>query len=948
MLLKDYFPKIKKNYFKHKFSGISFNSDEIKKDYIFFAIKGKKTDGKKFINQAIKNGAKTIISDHKFSGYKNNILFLKAKNPRKLISDTANIIYNNKPKNLTAVTGTNGKSSVVNFFFQILKLNNKKVASIGTLGIFPKKFNINVSNTTLDSINLNKILEKLKKNKINNVILEASSHGLEQHRLDGLKFNTGIFTNFSRDHLDYHKSFKNYFEAKMILFKKLLNKNSNIIYDNELLQSKILKNISLKKKLNPTIIGKKNSDLKIISLNFVANKQEVKFYYKNRLYFFKTNLIGKIQIKNLLMAIIAANKNGVSLKKIINSINKIKPVNGRFEKVGNLKNNSKVILDYAHTPDALKTCLLNLREQFKFSKISVVFGCGGERDKPKRRLMGKIANNLSDKIYLTDDNPRKENPKRIRSEIKKNIKKFKLFEIPSREKAISKAINDLASGDIVLVAGKGHENYQEYFKKRFFSDKKCILKNIKYKNKNLSKNWKLNILKEKIKKIKKSNNQNINYASINSKKIKKNYIFFGVKGKKEDGNKYANEAIKKEAAYAIIDKNYGPFNFKKIKVKNALADLSDCSKKIRNVSNIKAIAITGSSGKTTLKELLAHSLNKIASTACSKKSFNNKYGVPLSLFNIKRKNLFGVFEVGMDRRGEIDYLTKLINPNAGVITNISYAHIKNFKSLKEIATAKSEIINNIIEGGTIILNKDDKYFNFFRNMALKNKLKIISFSKKNNANIKFIKIVKKRKNYFLFLSINNISKKFIINKKLKNYVFHILAATAIISNFVDIININKNIFYDFKIPKGRGDIKKIKVKNKSINIIDESYNSNPLSLEFAINNFDKIEASLDRKYILLGDMLELGKFSKKLHRDVAKILNKSKVNKIFVYGKYIKETFNKIKTQKKGRILRNKKEILNLMKNGLSNNDYLMVKASNATGLNNIIAKIKMGKLNAI
>ena len=287
-------------------------------------------------------------------------------------------------------------------------------------------------------------------------------------------------------------------------------------------------------------------------------------------------------------------------------------------------------------------------------------------------------------------------------------------------------------------------------------------------------------------------------------------------------------------------------------------------------------------------------------------------------------------------------------PDLGVITNISYAHIKNFKNLYEIALAKSEMINNIISGGSIVLNKDDKFFNFLKNKALKKKLKVISFSEKNNADIRMIKITRKKSNYLLIIKISNNIKKFIIKENLKFYIVNILATIAVISNYTDVQSLKENFFYNFKIPKGRGDFSKIKLNNKSINIVDESYNSNPLSLEFAINNFDKMDVNSKSKNILLGDMLELGKFSKNLHKEAAKIVNKSKINKVFVYGKDIKETFNKIKTQKKGRILNSKKEIISLMKNDLRDNDYLMVKASNATGLNNVISQIKLGQLNAI
>ena len=302
----------------------------------------------------------------------------------------------------------------------------------------------------------------------------------------------------------------------------------------------------------------------------------------------------------------------------------------------------------------------------------------------------------------------------------------------------------------------------------------------------------------------------------------------------------------------------------------------------------------------------------------------------------------------MDKKGEIDNLTRLILPDIGVITNISYAHIKNFKNLSSIASAKSELINNIISDGTIILNKDDKYFNFLKKKALRKKIKIISFGIKNKADIRMLKMIKKKQNYFLILVIKNKIKKFKIKESTKPYKHNIMATIGVISNYFDVHSLKENFFYNFVLPKGRGDLLKIKINNKNIYIIDESYNSNPLSLEFAINNFDKMKINPKNKNILLGDMLELGKYSKKLHKKAAKKVNKTNINKVFVFGRHIKETFNKIKTQKKGKILNNKKEILSLIKNNLKHNDYLMVKGSNATGLKNIISQIKLGQLNAL
>ena len=948
MFIGHFFKKINIKYRKHYFSGLSFNSLSCKKNNIFFAIKGNKKDGNRYIDNAIKRGAKTIISDQKFEGIKKKILYIKSKNTRKLLSKTAYKICKNKPKNLIAVTGTNGKSSIADFYLQILKLNKKKVASIGTLGINTNNYKKDASNTTLDPIRLSNHLIKIKKQKINNVILEASSHGLKQNRLDGLEFTTGIFTNLSHDHLDYHKSFKDYLKSKLYLFEKLLKKNSNIITDLEIPEYKDLKKIALKRKLNIDTISSKNSTLSIISHRYFQGMQLIQIKYKKKIYQFQTSLIGKIQIKNILMAALAAEKSKLKFNQIINVISKIKSVSGRFEKIGNLRNNAKIILDYAHTPGALETCLKNLREQFKGKKISIVFGCGGNRDQSKRPIMGEIANYYCDKIYLTDDNPRNENPKKIRSSIKKMMTKSKIIEIPDRSKAIKKSIIELKMGDILIVAGKGHENTQDYGKnKRLFSDKKKILESIKIKNKNLSNNIKLNILNEISKTSRISLNTKINNASINSKEIKKNDIFFAIKGKKRDGNLFVNEAFKRGASLAVV--NNSKKKLRQIKVKNTLKFLTESSSLLRENTSSKIIGITGSCGKTSLKELLGKTLNKISSVTYSKKSFNNKFGVPLSLFNLKQNNEFGIFEIGMDKKGEIDFLSKIIKPEVGVITNISYAHVKNFKNIKQIALAKSEIIKNIVDGGNLILNADDKFYNFHKKIAQKRKLKIYSFSlKKKNCEVNLDFIKKDKLKYKVSLNIHNTKKYFYINSNFENDIQNLLATVLIISIFKDIKKLNHNIFYNHKTPSGRGDISTIKIFKKKFYLVDESYNSNPLSLSSALRNFDSMDVNNSKKHLILGEMLELGKKSKKLHIAISKNINGTSINKVNVIGKHIKDTYKNLNKSKQGLILKDNSQIIDLIKNNIDNNDYLMIKGSNSTGLNKITNDIKMGKVNAL
>ena len=944
MLLGNYFTNIDNSKKKIFFSGISFNSKDIKKDNIFFAIKGNNFDGNKFISIAIKKGSKIIISEKRITNPQKDILFIHTKNIRKLLAEIAFKIYNNKPNNLIAVTGTNGKSSVSDFYFQLLKLNKIKVASIGTLGVKSKNIRRNLQNTTIDPIRMGQILSKLKSQKINNVIMEASSHGLTQHRLDGLKFSSGIFTNLSQDHLDYHKNFKEYFKAKLYLFENLIGKKGNVITDETLPEFKRIKKIAISRKLKLQVLNNSKNQFQILSHSYRGEKQILKIRYYNLTREINLNLIGKIQLKNILMAIIAAKNSNISLIKILNVLSQLKPIDGRLEKIGKIKNRSKVILDYAHTPDALRICLSNLKEQFPNKKIILLFGCGGNRDQNKRFKMGKIACDYSNEIYLTDDNPRFEDPRKIRDDIKKGIQDTSIKEIPDRKKAISEAIKNLNTGDILLVAGKGHEKTQDFGKKKiYFSDKKIILDCIKLKNTNLSKNFKINIIKELSKIKNKIPLVKADKARINSKEVNKNDIFFAIKGKKNDGNKYIGEAFKNKASLVVVNKVQNKFNSKRqIKVRNTLKFMTEISKIFRQNIDTNIIAITGSCGKTTLKELLGNVLGKISSVSISPKSYNNKFGVPLSLLNLKHSDEFGVLEVGMDKKGEIDNLTNIIKPNVGLITNINYAHAKNFKNIKQIALAKAEIIKNILPNGFVVLNADDSFFKLHKKIAENNNINVISFGiKTKKANVKLFNIKKVKKAFKIKVKLNDKFKYFIISNNFQSNIYNILSALSVISIYKDVLKLNEKIFLDFRSPAGRGDHSTIKIGNKKINLIDESYNSNPLSLKSALKNYDNIDTKKYRKYLLLGDMMELGSHSKKLHQSIVPLINETNIDKVFVMGKMVREIFDNIVKVKRGRILENKSGIFELIKKDFNNNDYLMIKASNATGFNSIVNNLK-------
>ncbi len=914
MLLKNLIKNSPQSLRKLKIKGLALNSKDVKKGFIFFAVKGNQSNGENYINDAIKNGAIIIICSKscKFQSTKVNVI--KTKKVRKYLSEITSKFYKLKPKNIIAVTGTNGKTSVADFFYQILDINNIPVASIGTLGIRYRKKFIKTNLTSPDVITLHKNLEKLKKNKIDNVIIEASSHGLDQNRLDNLNLKAGIFTNFSQDHLDYHKTMKAYLEAKLILFSKLLPKESYVIGDKSIKEYSILEKISKNRKLRLLDINKKFNDIKNLSLS----------------------LPGSFQIKNLSMAILSARLCNLNDAKINSALKKIKNVDGRLDLIREYPNNIRVFIDYAHTPDALQEVIKSIKNTYN-NNISLVFGCGGERDFKKRPLMAKIAKSFCKKIYVTDDNPRKEDPRKIRKEIIKHLKGSNYFNIGNRSKAIKEAILNAEPDETVLVAGKGHENYQDYGNKVISISDRKIIKKLKI-NKNVINKKKQNYLfnsKTLNKIIKKKKLYKFDGLAIDSRDVKKDNLFLAIKGKNNDGNQFISKAIKKGASYVVSSKNNKNNKNKIIKVDNPITFLNKFAKLKRENCNAKILAITGSTGKTSLKNILNILLQKYSNTYASPRSFNNHYGVPVSLSNLNSDHQFGVFEVGMSKAGEINQLSKMIKPNLAIITNIAEAHIENFRNIKGIAKAKSEILNNIQNNGAVILNRDDKFFNYLNEKAQSKNIKVITFGKSKQSDVHLIKIKKNGAIKTIIIRVKNE----ILELRVKDiHIYNVLASLAVLKEFGLDFQKTIQVFKNFQPSEGRGRIHKIKRYKKNFMLIDESYNANPFSVKNALNNLSAIKKDKFKKYLSLGDMLELGKKSEIYHRELSRLINSSDIDKVFVKGEKTLFTYKNLKKEKRGNIFQCNGDVDSILRNIIANNDYLMIKGSNATGLN-IISK---------
>jgi UDP-N-acetylmuramoyl-L-alanyl-D-glutamate--2,6-diaminopimelate ligase len=456
----------------------------VQKNSIFFALK------KDFILPAIQNGAKAIVcKDYDVSLYdKNDVIFIETGDVFSLLVEFLQIFYTPLPANIYAVTGTNGKTSVAEFVRQILCFLGKNSASIGTLGVISDiGFNLeSTALTTPDVVSLCKALHILKEKKVDDVVIEASSIGICQQRLAGIKILSAGFTNFTADHLDYHKSMQEYFASKMMLLESVLADGSNVILNSDIEEFGKIKAICEKKNHKIIEYGYaakyNNNNLKLLKIINDDNLQHILLKYNNIEYNITISINGKFQVYNLLCAIgLVLSKydlSDVELRELFAKFPLLKPAKGRMQKVAE-KDGAMIFIDFAHTPDAIEN-ILRLARTLTKARLIILFGCGGNRDKTKRKIMGEISSRFSDLVIVTDDNPRNESSEAIRREILLGCDGSRSLEIPDRKEAIKKAIAMLESGDTLILAGKGHENYQIIGgEKTPFDEEKIVLENIR-------------------------------------------------------------------------------------------------------------------------------------------------------------------------------------------------------------------------------------------------------------------------------------------------------------------------------------------------------------------------------------------------------------------------------------------------------------------------------------
>jgi UDP-N-acetylmuramoyl-L-alanyl-D-glutamate--2,6-diaminopimelate ligase len=437
-------------------SGVTSDSRKVRPGFLFVAIAGAKADGAQFAKAAAAAGAAVIAAEHPVEGLPAGAVFVQVGNARRALALAAANFYAREPRTIVAVTGTSGKTSVAAFTREIWTLLGWPAASVGTVGVVSPKCETYGSLTTPDPVELHRTLDQLADEGVTHLALEASSHGLDQHRLDGVRIAAGAFTNLSRDHMDYHPTIEAYLAAKLRLFSDLIVDGGTAVIDVDDCYAGQVVEAAKKRGLKIMTVGEKGDDIKLVSGAIDGFAQAVTLAHAGKTYKVKLPLVGGFQVQNAAVAAGLAIATGAEPARVFAALEKLTGAKGRLELAGT-HNGAPIFIDYAHKPDALAKALQALRP-YASGRLIVVFGAGGDRDIGKRPIMGRIAQENADKVIVTDDNPRSENAASIRGAIL--AASAGAIEIGDRAKAIRTGIAELKKGDVLLIAGKGHETGQ--------------------------------------------------------------------------------------------------------------------------------------------------------------------------------------------------------------------------------------------------------------------------------------------------------------------------------------------------------------------------------------------------------------------------------------------------------------------------------------------------------
>lgn len=845
---------------------LQLNSRDITKGDVFVACTGTSQNGAAYIKDAIANGAAAILLEQShdrqvLSGYPVPVLTVPGL--RQLLGELGDTWYGHPSEQVfvIAVTGTNGKTSCATWLARALTANGVPCATIGTLGmVLPNNDNLGGSLTTPDVLTLHRLLAELRNREINAVSIEASSIGLDQGRMDGLRIQIAAFSNLTLDHLDYHKDMGQYEQAKMRLFHwpglqhaviNLDDPAGERIFHDSHAENTI--GYSLKNHAKAKILAKEHRFYDYgLAFDLFSSQGEAQVL---------TRLLGEHNISNLLLVAGVLQAMGWELADIVKTISLFEPVPGRLQIVKGLDAEGEtgmqplVVVDYSHTPDSLERALDALRPTAlaRKGRLICVFGCGGDRDKVKRPVMGKIVSQKADLVYVTSDNPRTEDPEQILAEILVGMPSAPNV-LPDRASAILQAVLHAMPTDVILVAGKGHETYQEINHVRTnFDDRE----------------WSVLALALR----------HATGVSSDSRSVGKGQIFIALQGENFDAHDFLDKVQQTGALLAVVSRKNPLIDLPQVLVADTGRALELMGKAWRSLFDIPVIGVAGSNGKTTTKEMIASILAAhVGPDHCiaTKGNLNNQIGVPLSLLGLNENHQVAVFELGMNHPGEIRLLTDLARPTVGLVNNAQREHQEFMQTVEAVALENADVIAGLDLSGVAVFPADEPYTALWEDIAGNRHRILFGFGEQADVTAQELEADSNGSRFLLVTP--KASGRVSLNIPGHHNVRNALAATACalaIGIPLDTIIIGLQKFSPVK-----GRMQGF-VLSDGTKLLDDSYNANPDSVRAAIDVLSQLPGI---KILVLGDMAEVGEDGPQMHAEVGFYAKEKGIDYLLAYG----------------------------------------------------------------
>ncbi len=897
-------------------SAITSDSRQVTAGSLFIAVKGLKADGHGYIDQAFDKGAVAVIAQENPDGRK---CVITVPDSRRCMSSVAAAFYGYPSGKMTLVgiTGTNGKTTTSFILENIFAAAGLRTGVIGTVNIRYNGLTLDSPVTTPDAIDLQKSLFDMQQAGITHVVMEVSSHGLDLHRVDDCDFDAGIFTNLTQDHLDYHQDMDDYFNCKKRFFTHLLANRQ----DKAAAPAIINIDHSYGKELAADLKGpvttvstRTPADLTAADITDDINGICASVRYGTGNFEIKSDLTGMFNLENILCAAGAALALGITQKDVLAGIGNCRTIPGRLEKVPNAINRH-LFVDYAHTPDALDSILAALKQRAP-KRLICVFGCGGDRDRTKRPQMGQMVLTHSDIAIITSDNPRTENPDRILSDIIAGLDHFEKRDAAllrtdpiqkgylveaDRRSAIQLAVQLSRPDDIIVVAGKGHETYQITNSGTIhFDDREELTQAAEAAEPDFAPiPWSVADIEEALGQTNAfsiaDNSPVFSGVCTDSRKTETDQVFLALKGERFDAHTFIDDLIEKQVRAFVVDtrfwdglsrderEKYSALNLLFFVCDNTRSALGQLALFQRNRANVKVLAITGSSGKTTTRQICEMIFSSQYYTHATSGNLNNEIGVPLTLLKLCRAHEWAVIEMGMNHAGEIARLTRIARPDIAMVINTAGVHLEGLGSVENVAKAKAEIFEGLLEGGIAILPADDPRCPIMEATARENPniKQFIFFGDSAPSTVSADHINTSATTVAFTVQMDGIRENLSIRSPGRFMVSNCLAAVAAATVAGIGINRIRHGLAKFSPVKGRMSIYPV---SDNITLMDDTYNANPASVSGALDTLAAIREGKPG-IAVLGDMLELGEDSQRLHRNIGRKAAAGNVSYLFVYGK---------------------------------------------------------------